>query len=91
MVVGLSITITSGHAAMRPVRKFAPVITVAHRRSNVVAMPIIVTMVLVVMVVIVVNGVITVVMMMPRITIRHMVIRIVPAPSVVETVVIPIR
>ena len=90
MVVGLPITITSGHAAMRPARQFAPVVTVAHRRSDVVAMPIIVTMVMVVMVVVVVNGVITMVVMIPRITIRHVVVRIMPAPTVVETVIIPI-
>ena len=89
MVVSLPVAITASHRAVRPAREFAPIIAVAHRRSDVVAVTVVEAVVLVMMVVVVVNGVIAMVMV-PRIVISPIVIRIVPAPAVMETVVIPI-
>ena len=90
MVVGLPVAITAAsHAAVRAVGKFATVVAVAHRRSDVVAVTVVVTVVLVMVVVVVVDG-ITAMVMVPRVVVSPIVIGIVPAPAVVEPVVIPI-
>ena len=93
MVVGLAVAITAtSHTVMMPVfGELATVVTVAHRRSYVVAMTVVIAVILVMVVVIVVNR-ITAMMMIPWINVSQVVvIRVVPTPAVMETIVIPIR
>lgn len=90
MVVGLPVAITvSGHSAMRPSREFTPVIAIAHRRPDVVTVSVVVAVVLVMVVVVVVDGVIAMVMV-PRIAVCPVIVRTVPSPAVVESIVIPV-
>jgi hypothetical protein len=95
MVVGFAVAVTACHTVSSvSLRTFAATAAaIAHRGSDVVAVTVIVGVVLVMMVVVVVDGVVTVVvvmvMMVEGVVIRPAVIRIIPAPTVVETVVIP--
>lgn len=94
MVVGFAVAVTACHTVSSvSLRTFAATAAaIAHRGSDVVAVTVIVGVVLVMMVVVVVDGVVTImvvmVMMVEGVVIRPAVIRI-PAPTVVETVVIP--
>lgn len=92
MVVGLPITITatSHTAMMSAIRKFAPVVAIAYRRSYIVAVTIVVAMVRVVMVMIIVDRFKTVVVMVEEGIIVQPTILVMPSPTVVETVIIPI-
>ena len=89
MVVSLPVAVTASCHAMMSAGEIASVIAVAYRRSDVVTVTIVVAGVLVMMVVVIVDGH-RAVMMIPRIIVRHVVVRILPAPTVVETVIIPI-
>lgn len=93
MVVSLTIAITTtSHTVMMPVfGEFATTVTIAHRRPYVVAMTIVITVVLVVVVMIVVYRIIAAVVMVPRVVVSPIVIRVVPAPTIMESIVIPIR
>ena len=91
MVVGLSVAVTAScHSATVSIGKLAPVIAVPYRRSDVVAVSVVVAVVVVVVVVVVVDGFKTGMVMVPRIVVCPMVVRTVPAPAIVETIVIPI-
>ena len=93
MVVGFTVAVSStGNPAMVVVfRKFSASTAVAHRWSDVVAVTIIVAVVLVVVVVVVVNWIAAVMMIMiPRVNVGQMMVGVVPAPSIVETIIIPI-
>ena len=91
MVVGLPVAITvSGYSAVGSPREFTPVIAVAHRRPDVVTVSVIVAVVLVMVVVVVVDGHWSVRSVRPRTVRVPCVVRIIPAPPVVESVVIPI-
>ena len=93
MVVGFTIAIsTASHSAMMIVLgEIAASAAVTHRRPDVVAVSVVITVVLVVVVVVVVNWIVAMMMIMiPRINESQVVVRTVPAPAVVETIVIPI-
>ena len=91
MVVGLAIAVTAAsHRTMMPARKFAPIVTVAHRRSDVIAVSVVITVILVVVVVVVVDGIITIVVMMPRLVVCPVMVRTIPTPTIVETIVVPV-
>ena len=90
MVVGLSVAITASGHAMISAGEIAPVIAVAYRRPDVVTVSVVVTVVLVMVVVVVIDRLETMVMMVPRIIVRPVIVRTIPAPAVVESVVIPI-
>ena len=93
MVVGFAVAIpTTSHAVVMTVfGEFAPAIAVSHGGSDVVSVTVIIAVVLVMVIVIVVYGVIAVVVMMPRIVVCPVVIWVVPSPTIVEPIIIPIR
>lgn len=91
MIVSLAIAIAGAAGkATRPFATTSAATAVAHRRTDVVTMPVVVGVVRVMVVVVVVDGLAArmVVRVIPGIIAD--VVRTVPAPTVVETVVIPV-